>query len=1040
MRFPLVVCVFVCVTVITLLAQSPNGNINGLVSDPSSAAVVGAEIVAVNDVTGVQYTTKSNTEGIYVLPNLPPGPYRLQVSKVGFKTIIKPDIVLNVQDALSVNFTLPIGALHEIVTVEGGAPLLNTESAAVSTVVDRQFVENMPLNGRSFQTLIMLTPGVVLTPVVPGGGEQGQFSVNGQRADANYFTVDGVSANAGSIAGNTALNQVAGGSLPAFSALGGTNSLVSVDAMQEFRIQTSSFAPEFGRSPGGQVAIVTRSGTNDLHGTVFEYFRNNVLDASDWFSNHNGLPKAQERQNDFGGVIGGPVIKNKTFFFFSYEGLRLRQPLSQETVVPDQASRQQAPGAVQPYLNAFPLANGVEVGGGLAQFNASYSNPSTLDAYSLRLDHNFNSKMNAFVRYNYSPSETAQRGGLSFPLSTMQAASFSTQTFTVGLAENISNSANNEFRANYSNVRAGSKFSLDNLGGAVPLPDSLMFPIGYSSANGLFEFDVNGVGAPSAGNGGVTEQRQVNFIDNLLLAAGTHQFKFGVDYRWLSPFTSPDTYTQFVFFTGVAGPGGAVSGVAPFVDLDALQGVALLSHNFSLYGQDTWRVTPRLTVTYGLRWDVNPPLRGKNLANDPFTVRGLNDPATMTLAPRGTPLYKTAYRSFGPRLGLVYQLKKHQSWGTVFRAGAGVFYDLGPGALGGVTNNFPFFNFKSLSNVPFPLTLQQAAPPPLTLSQPVSSIIIADPNLKVPQTYEWNVAVEQSLGASQAASITYVGALGRNLFRGDALLSPNQDFGFVQVTRNTATSDYHALQFKFQRRLARGLQAVASYTFSHAIDIASSDLSLYNTPGNVANPNIDRGDSSFDVRHSFTSALSYDIPTSCRKLIACAVLHGWSLDSFVTARSALPVDIIGGFSPVGGTFFQTRPDVLPRTPLYLHGPQFPGGKAFNPAAFTPAAIGQQGDLGRDVLRGFGAWQMDFALRRQFNVTERIGLQFRAEFFNSLNHPNFGNPDNTIADPLFGQSLQTLASSMGTGGANGGFNPLYQIGGPRSVQLALKISF
>src|SRR6202046_3672606 len=358
--FILMVCL---VLGLPVLAQSPNGSINGLVLDPSAKVVVGADILIVSDTTGVQYPGKTNAEGIYVVTNLPPGPYRIQVSKIGFKTLIKPDIVLSVQDALAISFTLPIGAASETVTVTGGVPLLNTESGAVSTVVDRQFVENIPLNGRSFQTLIALTPGVVLTPA--SYSEQGQFSVNGQRADANYFTVDGVSANIG-IAAGSGLTQGAGGALPGLSAAGGTNSLVSVDAMQEFRIQTSSFAPEFGRTPGGQVSIVTRSGTNDFHGTLFDYFRNDVLDANDWFSDHNGLAKPEERQNDFGGVLGGPIIRDRTYFFFSYEGLRLRQPQSQETVVPDSASRQLAPSALQPYLDAYPIQNGPELGNNFA--------------------------------------------------------------------------------------------------------------------------------------------------------------------------------------------------------------------------------------------------------------------------------------------------------------------------------------------------------------------------------------------------------------------------------------------------------------------------------------------------------------------------------------------------------------------------------------------------------------------------------------------------------------------------------------------------
>jgi hypothetical protein len=352
-----------------LRAQSTNASLTGRITDPSKALIADAKIAAISAGTNVHYETTTNAAGEYYLANLPPSPYRMEIEKPGFKKLIKPDVVLHVQDALEIDFEMTLGAASETVTVEAGAPLVNTESATVSTMVDRTFVENLPLNGRSFQTLMMLTPGVVVT--VTAFNDQGQFSVNGQRADANYFTVDGVSANFG-VTGYPVLLQSAGGALPALSASGGTNSLVSVDAMQEFRIQTSSFAPEFGRTPGGQISIVTRSGTNAFHGTLFEYFRNSVLDAKDWFVNFNRLAKPEERQNDFGGVLGGPVRKDKTFFFFSYEGLRLRQPATQQTAVPDGASRQQAPASMRPYLNAYPIPNGAALGAGLAQFNAGY--------------------------------------------------------------------------------------------------------------------------------------------------------------------------------------------------------------------------------------------------------------------------------------------------------------------------------------------------------------------------------------------------------------------------------------------------------------------------------------------------------------------------------------------------------------------------------------------------------------------------------------------------------------------------------------------
>jgi hypothetical protein len=663
-----------------LRAQSTNASITGRLTDPSKALIVGAKVAAVSSGTGFHYEAVTNGSGEYYLTNLPPGSYRIEIEKAGFNKLIKPDVTLHVQDAIELNFELTLGSTSETITVEAGAPLVNTESGTVSTVIDRTFVDNLPLNGRSFQTLIMLTPGVVVTATA--FDDQGQFSVNGQRADANYFTVDGVSANFG-VTAYFPLVQAGGGALPALTVSGGTNSLVSVDAMQEFRVQTSSFAPEFGRTPGGQISIVTRSGTNRFHATLFEYFRNDVLDADDWFANYNHLPKPEERQNDFGGVFGGAIIKDKTFFFFSYEGLRLRQPSTQESVVPDSPSRQQVPAALQPYLNAFPVANGIELGSGLAQFNASYSNPSSLDAYSVRVDQVVNSKISLFGRYNYSPSNFSERGPLGPPftvLSETEPISSSVQTLTLGLTELIKPEISNEVRANYSNQRVGERYAMDNFGGAVPLSDSLSFPSPYTSANAALQFYLTGAGLYGQGKLATDEQRQVNVIDAVSVTKGSHQMKFGVDYRWLSPFSSPFQYEQFAEFSGVTCPapptscsGFAFNGTAAFAEASAYQSDALLSRNFSFFGQDTWKITPRLTVTYGLRWDINPPLKGKNLANDPFTVTGLNDPATIALAPRGTPLYQTTYGNVAPRVGVAY----HNSSGAKHRSCSGTNLNAG---------------------------------------------------------------------------------------------------------------------------------------------------------------------------------------------------------------------------------------------------------------------------------------------------------------------------------------------------------------------------
>jgi hypothetical protein len=334
------------------------------------------------------------------------------------------------------------------------------------------------------------------------------------------------------------------------------------------------------------------------------------------------------------------------------------------------------------------------------------------------------------------------------------------------------------------------------------------------------------------------------------------------------------------------------------------------------------------------------------------------------------------------------------------------------------------------------------AQPQVATSPPVSTILVADPHLKLPRTYQWNAALEQSLGASQTVSLTYVGAIGRDLVRSTYLINPNPAFQAVNVSTNTATSDKHALQVKFDRHLSHGLQALASYTWSHSIDIASTDAfaNYLNTPGFLANPIIDRGDSDFDIRNAFTAGVTYSLPSPGWNSIAHAALRNWSVDSFILARTAPPVNVIGSIVFAGGSALYPRPNLVSGVPTLLHGLQYPGGKILNGAAFTRPPAGQQGDFGRNVLRGFGATQADVAFQRQFHFTERLQLRFRGEFFNIFNHPNFGPPTNSLTRPLFGYATQTLASSLGSGGANGGLNPLFQIGGPRSIQLAAKLQF
>jgi len=1028
MRFPFVVCVFVCVAVMTIpsFGQSPNGNINGLVSDPTNAAVADAEIVAANDVTGVQYTTKTNSEGMYVLPNLPPGPYRVQVSKIGFKTLIKPDITLSVQDSLSINFTLLIGAFHEIVTVQGGAPLVNTESASVSTVIDRNFVESLPLNGRSFNTLLQLTPGVTTAPANPGS--PGQFSVSGQRTDANSFMVDGVSANFGTTAGFYP-GESGTGTAQAFSALGGTSSLVSVEALQEFRVETSSFAPEFGTAPGAQVVLTTRSGTNVLHGGAYEYFRNTSFDANDWFAENVGQKRAPEHHNDFGGFLGGPIWKNRTFFFFSYEGARLDLPQTLVIQVPSDNARKSADPAIAPFLNAYPQPNGpVSQDPAIAQFTGSYANRATLNATSLRIDHVVNGMVSVFGRYNYAPSKTLNRIA---SLSTLEADPVNTQTLTAGVNALFSSRLSTASRFNYSVQESSSIDSLDSFGGAVVPPSSIFLGSLSSRDNAAF-FEPANLTYYSVGLNAKNRSRQFDINNDTTWVIGTHQLKVGGDYRTiLLGAARPSYYLEYF-----------PPDVGSFVSSDSSSLIALfnrssqiLSRALGLYAQDTWKPTRKLTLSYGLRWELRPAPTPQG-ATELASWFNIDNPERLQLAPVGTSIWKTRYSYFAPRLGVLYAFGEHQDF--VLRAGWGIFYDSGLGTSANTSSSYPNNNSSVYGVVSLPLTnIGNYLPGPPTLQPPYPDGIYAySPTLVLPRSYQWNVAIEKSFAGKQALSASYVGQAGRQLLRQEVLYQPNGSFlGAFDLTKNDAWSNYNALQLQFRRTLSGGLRGLLGYTYSHSLDNVSNDVAIGLANSTVISGASDYASSDFDVRHSFSGALTYTLPAATRSGLVSLLLRDWSIDGVAIARSGFPFNmLVYENSPLTG-FVYTRPDIVPGQTFWINSPTAPGGKEINSNAFVAPQSPRQGTEARNSIKGFGLTQVDLSIARTFPLHESLNLQFRADAFNVLNHPNFTNPPGYIQFGQYGfQSQQMLNNGLG------GLNPIFQQGGPRSLQLSLRLSF
>jgi hypothetical protein len=1014
--------------------------LSGLVKDPSGAAIQNAELTFLDQSNGGRYQQTTDKAGFYGFAAMKPGVYEATVQADKFRMLTQEGIILNVAERASLDFILLLPIKTESITVNSQSALINSTDPAVSTVVDQQFVQNMPLNGRTFQSLIDLTPGMVLASNTfsVGGAGVGQFSVNGQRATANYFMVDGVSATFGIIQ-SVGLGQTWGGAIPGFNSFGATNGLVSVDAMQEFRVLSSSFAPEYGRSPGSQILILTRSGANQFHGNAFDYLRNDIFDARNFFD-VPPMPKPPLHQNDFGGTLGGAIRKNRTFFFFSYEGLRLLLPETATSNFFTAAARQNVAPAFKPLEAALPIPDGpVNSDGITASLTAVYSAPSTLNATSLRIDQNISDNITLFGRYNHAPSASSSRYW-----SAVSKTSVNTDTATLGLTILVTPTKLNEFRANWSRQSAGNSSHMTAFYGAVPPPDSALFPPAYNNGD-KFQF-LPGSGSDGkviVGNPPPNVQTQWNLVDTISLTAGAHALKFGLDWRGLN--ITQGNSNEFLM---IANYPAAQAGIADYIAQIGDESVSARTENFSWFAQDMWKVLPSLTLTYGLRWDIVTAPVATIPGRPLFAFNGIFDSQPFGLAPAGTPLWRTRFNNFAPRIGAAWQITPT----TVLRGGYGLFYDLGyGGGVSEVMSNFPYGNETTLGLVPFYLNNPAFVPPSpvsFAVTPNLATIYAVDPHLRLPLTYEWNVTVERAFGPNQRLWASYVGAHGQNLLREDSIQLTPAGNPTVFATANGDWSHYSALQVQFQRRMTRGLQVLASYTLAKSTDTNSTDVCQcsYTNMLSSVNPGADLGPSAFDQRNAFAAAASYHVPAPSRGL-GHLLLGNWTLDAIIHSSSALPFTVFtSNDSPVFGSYY-TRPDIVPGVPFYLPDANNPGGRILNAAAFAAPPPGQYGDLPRNAFRGFPINQTDLALSRQLHFSERVSLNVRAEYFNVFNHPMFFFPNNYWEPPYrrdFGMVTTTLNEGL-SGGDEYGFspgalNPLYQSGGPRSAQLTLRLVF
>jgi len=1062
MRFLfLLVCsvILVCGSATRLRGQTGTATLSGTIMDPSGKVVPDAEVTITNVDTAVARVTKTNADGIYVLPALQPGHYRVIVTKPGFKQVALTDVILNTQDSISRNFNLEVGAVSETVNVSASNGSMQTDDPAVSMTVTREFVENMPLNGRSFQDLIQLAPGTV-------SSQNGYYSIDGQRTDSNNYTVDGVSANLGGL-NNSVSSYGSGlaGANPAQTAIGTTQTLASIDSLQEFTIQTSGYTAEFGRNPGGQVQFTTRSGTNDIHGSLFEYFRNTVFDANSYTNDYYGDPKTAEHQNDFGGTVGGPVIipklyngEDKTFFFFSYEGLRLLLPSNESEYVPTQAFRNWASPNIQPFLNAAPLPNPSSPGNqdgctipdpttGLptacdAHFYYGYSSPSSLDNISVRLDQSLGKRFRAFVRFADTPSSESTGAEKYFTQST------NVYSWTAGLTTQITSNLIDEFRFNYSRDQENQISTLRSINGSIPFARNLLIPAAYDgpfAAGGTFIY-IPGTSllTSSYWNGGGSVQRQLQLTDYLSWTKNKHSLKFGAEWRRLTP-----TYSSFAYYSQLDALGLASiqQGYATTVQVQAAAPGRPVFHNLSLFAEDHWKLNPRLSIDYGLRWEFNPP-PGPSNGHYPVTLTS-SDLATATLASVGTQPYKTNYHSFAPRVGFAWTAIPSTQHALTVRGGFGIFYDTAQQTIGAAyAGAYPFgVSGPTLTDVPLPLTGGVLTPPslnvPLVPPYPLLSEITS-PSLTSPYTEQWNLSIDEELNSRNTLTLSYVGNEGKKLlFTGEYQSGPgvpiNPDFSYLYYTYNGSSSNYNALQVQDRGRITNGLDLVGSFTWAHARDNASNDYSL-NAPI--------YGNSDYDLPLVLNLALNYQTPTVGSSRLARGLTHGWVLANRFSAQSGYPLNVVQSYAVLpNGQSSQYAPDLVPGVPIYLHGgaanldgEPVPGDWRLNPAAFLPVPVGpdgftpiRQGTLGRNYLRNPGFWALNTSVQRSFPIHEQLHLIFRVDAFNIFNHPNLADPDTYLADSTFGQ----LSGAITTIGSS---NPLYSMGAPRSLQFGLKLMF
>jgi hypothetical protein len=1107
----LVVCVLIVLAAVSL-AQTTQGGIVGAVRDEKGANVVGAKITVTNPATGLQRSDTTADNGIFRVLALPTGMYAIQAESPGFATAVVKNVEVGVDQIRTLDLVLRVSARAETVTVEANAILTQTESSKLGETIDNRKVEDLPLNGRDFARLAWLSPGVAVYG--GGGGQQGGegnvsgFSSNGQRSTSNNFLVDGVDNN----------NYFAGEAAQ----------LPSIDSIQEFEVQTNTFAAEYGRNTGSVVNLVTKSGTNQLHGSAYEFFRNDVLDARNYF-NQEQFPKSGLQLNQFGGTLGGPIQKNRTFFFVNYEGFRRKAGITRITNVPTTEQR----------AGQFTDANGnpvtVKVNPVSAQLFLLYPEPNlnspsgnfisspkqsdSTDQFLVKVDQHLRSSDNLSARYSRTGAD------FFFPFTPGQSG-----TNVPGYGVN-DNGDNQLVAISYTRVftprtlnEARFGFTRSNIQLATePGPKAATYgintgwpadaPMGLGnipqlSFSGGF---VSGSAAVSNLGGAIDQPNRTaintfQWVDNVSHTTGRHEFKLGADIAYTQLNRLYDlAFSGQVSFSGLnntAGPGGtnvpnALVDFAEGLSSGALQFVGDSHRNFrttsyGIFGQDSFKLRKNLTLNYGLRYELNTVLReahGRLSTFRPQNFTHYLDPnipnvqsdlpalkaAGIVLQSDVPGIYDPDHNNVAPRVGLAWDVFGDGK--MVLRSGYGVFYETIIGNIpGNVMLNPPFLPdyFNAFPGWPPNAVFAPSGFPVLTVTQQ---------KLRTPYAQHYNLVLQHQLPGKTLMEIGYVGTSGTKLPRfrqiDQAFITPqplhnltpdledrllilglppaaahflasNIDsnpstipqipnivrtpfFGYAQLfqAEDVVSSNYNSLQGKLDKHFSHGLSFLMSYTWSKSIDGASvffgsgaNATTIF--PQNNYNLGAERGNSDFDIRQRLSWSFIYEIPTAQR--LPKALGSGWQLGGILSLQTGQPFSVLTGQDNSSTGLGNDRPDLIgdpnagPRTVS----------KWFNTAAFTPNAPLTFGNSGRNIVVGPGFDNFDFSVMKNTRIGERINAQFRAEFFNITNHPNFALPANILAAPNFGTLFQTPDAAQNNVGLGSG--------GPRLIQFALKLSF